>query len=135
MMQFNNTKGVLPRSASLSKATSFLRHGRFALLALAFACLLVACGKPVPADKQNYVGIWESPTTSLLIDPTGRVIYKHQPRPSVSKSLDAPIKAYEGNDFVAGVGPLTTRFVVSVPPHQVDGVWKMTVDGQELTRR
>ena len=112
-----------------------LRRGRLALLALLFTLVLAACGKPVPADKQAYVGTWESTTTSLLIDASGRVIYKHQPSPSVSKSLDAPIKAYEGNDFIAGVGPLTTRFVVSVPPHHVDGSWKMTVDGQELTRR
>lgn len=112
-----------------------LRRGRLALLALLFTLVLAACGKPVPADKQAYVGTWESTTTSLLIDASGRVIYKHQPSPSVSKSLDAPIKAYEGNDFIAGVGPLTTRFVVSVPPHQVNGNWKMTVDGQELTRR
>lgn len=112
-----------------------LRRGRLALLGLLCTCLLAACGKPVPADKQAYVGTWESTTTSLLIDASGRVIYKHQPSPSISKSLDAPIKAYEGNDFIAGVGPLTTRFVVSVPPHQEEGSWKMTVDGQELTRR
>lgn len=112
-----------------------LRRGASVLLGLLLACLLVACGKPVPADKQAYIGSWESETTSLLIDASGRVVYKHQPSPSTSTSLDAPIKAYEGNDFIAGVGPLTTRFVVSVPPHQVDGSWKMTVDGQELTRR
>ena len=111
------------------------RRGRLALLALLFTLVLAACGKPVPADKQAYVGTWESATASLLIDASGRVIYKHQPSPSVSKSLDAPIKAYEGDDFIVGVGPLTTRFVVSAPPHQVDGSWKMTVDGQELTRR
>lgn len=120
---------------SATQAQPLLRRGRIALLGLLFTCLLAACGKPVPADKQDYVGTWESATTSLLIDANGRVIYKHQPSPSTSKSLDAPIKAYEGNDFIVGVGPLTTRFVVSAPPHQVEGSWKMTVDGQELTRR
>ncbi len=114
---------------------AMLHRSRLVLLGLFCTMVLAACGKPVPADKQAYVGTWESDTTSLLIDAGGRVIYKHQPSPSVSKSLDAPIKSYEGNDFIAGVGPLTTRFVVSVPPHQVDGSWKMTVDGQELTRR
>ena len=112
-----------------------LRRGRIALLGLLFTCLLAACGKPVPADKQDYVGTWESTTTFLLIDASGRVVYKHKPSPSTSKSLDAPIKAYEGDDFIVGVGPLTTRFVVSAPPRQVEGSWKMTVDGQELTRR
>ena len=112
-----------------------LRRGRIALLGLLCTCLLAACGKPVPADRQDYVGTWESTTTFLLIDASGRVVYKHKPSPSTSKSLDAPIKAYEGDDFIVGVGPLTTRFVVSAPPHQVEGSWKMTVDGQELTRR
>ena len=122
-------------ASSNAQRPSQLRRGVPALLGILLACLLVACGKPVPADKQAYIGSWESETTSLLIDASGRVVYEHQPSPSTSKSLDAPIKAYEGNDFIAGVGPLTTRFVVSVPPHQVDGSWKMTVDGQELTRR
>lgn len=112
-----------------------LRRSRLVLLGLLFTLVLAACGKPVPADKQAYVGTWESTTTFLLIDASGRVVYKHKPSPSTSKSLDAPIKAYEGDDFIVGVGPLTTRFVVAAPPHQVDGSWKMTVDGQELTRR
>lgn len=114
---------------------AMLRRIRPVLLGLFFTVALAACGKPVPADKQAYVGTWESTTTFLLIDASGRVVYKHKPSPSTSKSLDAPIKAYEGDDFIVGVGPLTTRFVVAAPPHQVDGSWKMTVDGQELTRR
>ena len=31
--------------------------------------------------------------------------------------------------------PFSTTFVVSQPPRLVDGAWKMTVDGVELTRR
>lgn len=120
---------------SAMQPQTLLRHSRIALLGLLFTCLLAACGKPVPADKQDYVGTWESNTTFLFIDASGRVAYKHKPSPSTSKSLDAPIKAYEGDDFIVGVGPVTTRFVVSAPPHQVEGRWKMTVDGQELTRR
>jgi hypothetical protein len=29
---------------------------------------------------------------------------------------------------------MSTEFVVSAPPHEDAGVWKMTVDGVELTR-
>lgn len=125
---------ILTACANTQRPSKLRLSARIALGVL-LACLLAACGKAVPADKQAYIGTWESETTSLLIDASGRVVYKHQPSPSKSTSLGAPIKAYEGNDFIAGVGPLTTRFVVSVPPHQVDGSWKMTVDGQELTRR
>lgn len=105
------------------------------LLAAVLAMMLAACGVPVPAAKRDYVGSWASDTTLLVIEPSGRVRYKHQPTPNVSKSLDAPIKSFEGDDLVVGVGPLTTRFVVSAPPHEDGGVWKMTVDGQELRRR
>lgn len=109
--------------------------GRAAGLAIMLTAMLAACGQPVPEGKRAYVGSWVSATTSLHIDASGRVVYKHQPAPNVSKSLDAPIKAFEGDDFVVGVGPLKTTFVVTVPPHQEGGVWKMTVDGQELVRR
>lgn len=104
-------------------------------LILVVLLALTACAKPVPADKQDYVGTWEAATTFLLISQDGRVIYKHKPSPRTSKSIEAPIKAFEGNDMVVGVGPLTTRFVVSVPPHEENGAWKMTVDGELLTRR
>ncbi|WP_269792513.1 hypothetical protein [Stenotrophomonas sp. Iso1] len=104
-------------------------------LILVALLMLVACTKPIPADKQSYIGTWESATMSLVVSREGRVIYKHEPTPSTRKSIEAPIKAFEGNDMVVGVGPLTTRFVVSLPPHQADGAWKMTVDGEALTRR
>ncbi len=54
---------------------------------------------------------------------------------SSSKSLSAPIKAFKGDDFVVGVGPMETTFKVSAVPHQDGGNWKMTVDGEELVRR
>jgi len=52
----------------------------------------------------------------------------------VNKSVAAPLKEFVGNDFVVGVGPMSTTFVVSAPPHQTDGVWKMRLDGVELTK-
>ena len=112
-----------------------LHRSRVIGLILVVLLALAACAKPVPADKQDYVGTWESATMSLVITPEGRVVYKHAPNANTSKSLDAPIKAFEGNDMVVGVGPLTTRFVLALPPHEEDGVWKMTVDGEQLTRR
>ncbi len=104
----------------------------FTLLMLA-SLLLVACGKPVPPEKSSYVGEWQSPTVSLLITQDGGVVYKRF-QGDVSKSIDAPLKGFIGNDFEVGVGPITTTFVVSVAPHQEDGVWKMTVDGVEITK-
>ena len=49
-------------------------------------------------------------------------------------SNHSPIKEFKGDNFVLGLASVTTEFVVSEPPHEVGGDWKMTVDGVELTR-
>lgn len=106
------------------------------VLALLVALLLAACsGQPLPADKLGYAGEWQSETVQLVITPDGNVHYRRVEKdPNVNVSIDAPIKKFEGNDFIVGMGPFTTRFVVSRPPAFVDGKYKMTVDGRELVR-
>lgn len=109
--------------------------------ALRMACLglvvliLAACGKPVPQEKLAYVGTWQSEEMLLQISQEGRVAYKRKVGENGSKSIDAPIKDYKGDNLVVGLGPMETTFVVSVPPHQDGDAWKMTVDGVELTRK
>lgn len=104
-------------------------------ITFAILCLLLsACAKPLPADKTAYAGEWDAPTMSLLITSSGMVSYKRA-EGHTSTSINAPVKNFEGDDFVVGVGPATTTFKVSAPPHQVQGQWKMTVDGVELTRK
>jgi hypothetical protein len=106
----------------------------FTLLILVFTLLLLtACGKPVPPEKATYVGEWHSPTISLLITQNGNVVY-NRVEGNESISIDAPLKGFIGNDFEVGISLITTVFVVSVVPHQENGLWKMTVDGNELTR-
>ena len=95
--------------------------------------LLVACAKPVPPEKVNYVGYWQARTMSLLITQDGSVVYKRI-KGGATTSINAPLQEFHGNDFDVGVGTLKTTFVVSKPPHQVNGKWKMTVDGVELTK-
>ena len=100
----------------------------------AFALLLAACGEPLSKDRLGYAGEWQAPSVYLLITPDGRVEYKRQ-RDGGNVSIEAPIKNFEGDNFIVGVGPFTTTFVVSQPPRLgEDGKWRMTVDGVELTR-
>lgn len=103
--------------------------------ALSFALLvfLVACANPVPPEKAAYVGDWSAPGMSLLITQDGSVSYKRI-KGSVTTSINAPLKKFEGDNFVVGIGMWTTTFVVSKPPRLDAGRWKMTVDGVELTR-
>jgi hypothetical protein len=104
-------------------------------LALIAACALwlAACGESLPKDKLEYAGEWRGPGVYLLISPGGRCEYERQ-RDAGNVSISAPIQRFEGDNFVVGVGPLGTTFVVSKPPAVDDGKWKMTVDGVELTR-
>ncbi|MEX2154973.1 MAG: hypothetical protein WD825_16640 [Gemmatimonadaceae bacterium] len=98
------------------------------------ALLCAACGKPVPEDKQAYVGEWQSPSTFLLITQDGQVEYKRR-QGATTKSINAPLKAFQGPDFVVGIGPVSTTFKVSKPPYQDGTRWKMVVDGVELTKQ
>lgn len=104
-----------------------------AIAALLVALALFGCTKPLPADRLAYAGEWIGPATYLLITGDGRVDYKRV-RGSSTTSIKAPIVEFNGSDFTVGAGPLTTTFVVSVAPHADGNVWKMTVDGVELTK-
>ena len=109
-----------------------MRDGRY-LVPVLMAALLAACGVAVPPEKSAYVGEWKAEGMSLLITRDGSIDYRRL-RKGASTSINAPLKAFHGDDFDVGIGPMTTTFRVSSPPRQIDGVWKMTVDGVELTR-
>lgn len=106
---------------------------RSLLVVSALLALLGACGVPVPSDKAAYVGEWQQPSMYLLITQDGSVRYKRL-EGGASKSVEAPLKGFQGDNFEVGVGPVTTTFIVNKPPHQDGDKWKMTVDGVELTK-
>jgi hypothetical protein len=95
--------------------------------------LLTACGKPLPPEKAGYVGSWRSEVMTLLITQDGSVAYRRN-KGGANVSIDAPLKEFQGDSFVVGVGPVTTTFEVSVPPHRQGHEWVMVVDGVELRR-
>jgi hypothetical protein len=101
--------------------------------ALAAAALLGGCAKELPQDKQDYVGLWKSNETSLLITASGRLEYESN-RGAVKTSVSAPIQSLTDRQLTAGVLFLKTTFTVDRPPAQKDGVWTMVVDGQELVK-
>lgn len=103
------------------------------LAAAAVALLLAACSPP-PEVPSAYIGDWQAENMRLTITREGTVNYERK-QGQKSSSVNAPIKKFEGDNFLVGVGPFTTTFVVSSPPRNVDGVWKMTVDGVELVRK
>ncbi len=100
---------------------------------LAAVLLISACkAQPLPPDKADYAGHWRAAGVDLVILPEGRVEYKKREGKGTVE-VSGPI-GFKGDDFVVAVMVVKTAFKVSEPPHEVDGEWKMTVDGIELTR-
>jgi hypothetical protein len=105
---------------------------RFAAVIVALSFLL-GCGIPIPSEKEDYVGLWQAPNMVLLIQRNGTVKYKRV-KNGATTTVEGPIQAFEGNDFVVGVWFIHTTFKVQTSPYQENGQWKMVVDGVELTR-
>lgn len=103
------------------------------IVTVLLVAMLSACAKPLPADRADYAGDWRGNGVSLLITPEGQVVY-HRQEGGSTVSIDAPLKAFDGDDFEVGVGPLVTRFDVGQPPKEADGEWTMEVDGRMLRR-
>ena len=112
--------------------TSIFRNLMFTIFA---ATLIAGCENQasIPPEKSDYVGEWQHPTISLIIRQNGSVEYNRQEGTS-SKSFKAQLKAFDGDNFIVGFGPMDTTFVVSKPPHQEGENWVMTVDGVQLIR-
>ena len=101
--------------------------------------MLSACGQAVPDDKAAYVGEWHAQAMDVELTKDGAVHYKRVRNDSAmadttTTSINAPLRRFEGNNFIVGIPFLSTTFEVSTPPHQEAGTWKMVVDGVELTR-
>ncbi len=103
------------------------------LLLPIFICFLSGCAVPLPEEKLDYVGDWQSKEMRLLILADGTVAYKRFKNGGAT-SVNGPLKEFEGDDFVVGVLFMTTTFDVSIPPKQEGGYWYMTVDGVKLKR-
>ena len=112
--------------------TASLALRQCALLLLLLA--LAACAKPLPVDKQDYVGHWQGEGVRLVIRADGQASYE-KVKENRRTSINGPAHTFTTRGFRIGLGPLSARFRVNAPPKQVEGVWRMTVDGVPLTRR
>ena len=107
---------------------------RTAILAACFLPFAAqAAPVPVPAEKIAYVGDWQGKDMRLQLAKDGKVKYKRD-RPDKKMDLSLDLQGFHGDNFDVGVMLVRSTFVVSKPPQRVDGKWKMTVDGVELTR-
>lgn len=90
--------------------------------------------KPIPKDKQDYIGTWTSAEVLLQISADGQLNYEYHSGNSTT-TINGPIQKFNGNDFEAGALGINKTFKVKQAPHQENGKWVMVVEGQKLTRQ
>lgn len=96
--------------------------------------LLIACSaEPLPADKADYAGHWRGKGVDLVIEASGQVQYR-KAKGKGQVEISGPITQWIDEDFVVGVMVVKTKFDVTEPPHEVDGIWMMTVDEAQVVR-
>ena len=91
--------------------------------------------QPLPPDKLNYEGHWETTGMELIITRDGSLAYEKVGDGGMKTSVNGPIKEFEGDDIVVGVWKLTTTFEVQKPPYKENGQWVMVVDGTKLYKK
>jgi hypothetical protein len=69
----------------------------------------------------------------LEIELAGSIHYERDDG-STKVEINAPIIAFEGDDFGVGFGMARTTFAVTDPPRWDGEAWTMVVDGRRLTR-
>ena len=103
-----------------------MRLNALLIVLLSSTLVLSACGKAVPPDKAAYVGEWRAQTMDLLVTQDGTVAYKRI-KGGVTTSVNAPLRRFDGDNFVVGLPLISTTFEVSKPPYEEAGRWKMVV--------
>ena len=128
----------MKRSSNLSAllAMSLLL---FALLACSGGDTKDSSAGPIPPDKKDYIGHWRGtlPDGSFMlsISSDGTVNYERKEGSSSKRISSGKIKKFIGNDFEVEAFIVSTTFKVEKPPFRDGSVWKMVVDGVEVSRK
>lgn len=107
-------------------------NGRCVTLLL-WLFLLAGCAEPLPVDKRDYIGHWQGEGVRLVLQANGQASYERI-KDRRRTTVNGPAHSFSTAGFKIGLGPLSAHFKVQSPPAQVDGEWRMTVDGNVLTR-
>jgi hypothetical protein len=116
-----------------------MRLGRWVgMLALGAA---LACGgnldaTPKPPPSPDWVGTWTgtngSDTILLTIGVDGMVHYQRSG--TTQTQMDLPAQDWRDDGFDIGLSVMSTTFHVKEKPQDDGGVWKMSVEGFDLTK-
>ncbi len=105
----------------------------YAVLFLCVALFIASCGMPLPEDKQTYVGTWKGDSISMVINRNGKVDYKRKQGANKMR-IRAPIQAIDEDNLTIGLLFIKTTLRVQQPPEEMDGIWTMVVEDEELIK-
>lgn len=94
---------------------------------------LKASAELINTDKKSYLGTWQAPGITLTIG-ADKSIHYEKAAGHVTKGFTGKLGGFKGNDIVIDA-LVSVTLKVQGPPQETAGVWKMTVDGDELTRK
>lgn len=89
---------------------------------------------PIDSATEPYIGDWESDDTVLQIGRDRSVHYKKKTG-STTKSVDGTLKGIENGNIVVKAAFLEVKFKIDAEPEEEEGIWEMTIDGEELTKK
>ena len=95
------------------------------------AVSLSGCAEPLSEDKSEFVGLWKSNQTSLLITQSGRIEYESQ-KGAAKTSVSMPIKIIDNSEIKAGFLFFTSSFNLQGNPKEENGMQVLIVDGEKL---
>lgn len=91
-------------------------------------------GVPVPPENADFVGHWQAENMDLIVEKYGRVHYRHKQSGS-EVTLDLPLQSITPQAITLGIAFWKTDIEIEVPPHAENGVWHMTAEHVDLTRK
>ena len=101
------------------------------LSAVVIALSLSGCAEPLSEDKSEFVGLWKSNQTSLLITQSGRLEYESQ-KGATKTSISMPIKKIDNSEIKAGFLFFSSSFKLQGNPKEENGMQVLSVDGEDL---
>lgn len=90
--------------------------------------------EPISSAEEPYIGDWESDDMTLLIGRDRSVHYKKKSGGS-TKTVDGTLKGIDGHNIVIKAAFLEVKLSVDAEPEEEEGIWEMTVEGEELTKK
>lgn len=93
-----------------------------------------AANTPITAAEEPYIGDWEGDGMTLLIGKDRSVHYKKTSGGS-TKTVDGTLKGIENGNIVVKAAFVEVKLAVDAEPEEEEGIWEMTVEGEELTKK